>query len=192
MTPRLMLKRFIQAIALVLSLLPALSSGFGRARGLFVFFAQLYALVPDKPGMFLRAAYYRLTLSDCSIDVAIGFGTVFVHPGAALKQFVSIGSFCIIGRAQIGERTQISSGVQIPSGRHQHSRDTRGVLQDSAKESVVIGMNCWIGASTVIMASVGDGATIGAGSIVVNPIPPGSVAVGNPARVQQKAETKTV
>jgi acetyltransferase-like isoleucine patch superfamily enzyme len=37
------------------------------------------------------------------------------------------------------------------------------------------------------MADVGDGSTIGAGSVVTRPIPPGSVAVGSPARVLPRA-----
>jgi acetyltransferase-like isoleucine patch superfamily enzyme len=48
---------------------------------------------------------------------------------------------------------------------------------------VKIGDHCWIGAAAVIMADVGPGATIGAGSVVSRPIPPRSVAVGSPARV---------
>jgi maltose O-acetyltransferase len=33
------------------------------------------------------------------------------------------------------------------------------------------------------MADIGEGTTIGAGSVVTRPIPPRSVAVGNPAKV---------
>jgi acetyltransferase-like isoleucine patch superfamily enzyme len=38
------------------------------------------------------------------------------------------------------------------------------------------------------MAEVGKGCTISAGSVVTRPIPPGSIAAGNPARVLQTAE----
>jgi acetyltransferase-like isoleucine patch superfamily enzyme len=51
----------------------------------------------------------------------------------------------------------------------------------------VVGADCWIGASAVVMAAVGDRSTIGAGAIVVKEIPPDSVAVGNPARVIRSA-----
>jgi len=47
--------------------------------------------------------------------------------------------------------------------------------------------DCWIGASAVIMASVGVGTTIGAGAVVVRPIEAGVVAVGNPARTLETA-----
>ena len=48
---------------------------------------------------------------------------------------------------------------------------------------VPIGADCWIGAGAIVMAAVGEKTTIGAGSVVTRPIPPRSVAVGNPAKV---------
>jgi maltose O-acetyltransferase len=58
---------------------------------------------------------------------------------------------------------------------------------------VVIGPDCWIGSSAIVMANVGSGTTIGAGSVVVKDIPAGVVAAGNPARIiraagQERAE----
>jgi len=37
------------------------------------------------------------------------------------------------------------------------------------------------------MAEIGEGTTIGAGSVVTRPIPPRSVAVGSPAKVIKSA-----
>jgi putative colanic acid biosynthesis acetyltransferase WcaB len=47
-----------------------------------------------------------------------------------------------------------------------------------------IGDRVDIGANCVILGaiSIGDGAVIGAGSVVVNDVPPGAVVAGNPAR----------
>jgi acetyltransferase-like isoleucine patch superfamily enzyme len=185
---RTLLKRAVQGVACLLVFPCALLSGFGRVRALYVLFAQTLALGPGFIGIFLRAAYYRMTLRDCSIDTAIHFGSVFVHPGASVGPNVSVGSFCVIGRARIGARTQISSNVQVPSGRHEHPRDASGALASSVEGETVIGSDCWIGASATVMAAVGDGSTIGAGAVVVKDIPPGSVAVGNPARVIRSAQ----
>ena len=56
---------------------------------------------------------------------------------------------------------------------------------DVLKGETKIGNNVWIGDSVIILPGVqiGDGAVIGAGSIVTKNIPPFAVAVGNPAKV---------
>jgi acetyltransferase-like isoleucine patch superfamily enzyme len=191
MNPRLITKRIAQSTALVLTFPAALFCGFGRVRVLFETFAQLYALGPGIIGDYLRSAFYRMTLQECSIDTTISFGTFFVHPAAIVGSFVSIGSYCVIGRAQIGHRTQIASHVEIPSGRYDHVRDEQGKLVDCFHGETVVGEYCWIGASAIIMAKIGDGSTIGAGAVVVKDIPPGVVAVGNPARIIGPVKAKS-
>ncbi|MBN2828359.1 MAG: CatB-related O-acetyltransferase [Tissierellales bacterium] len=51
---------------------------------------------------------------------------------------------------------------------------------------LTIGHDVWIGESTIILPSVktiGNGAVIGAGSVVTKDVPPYSVVAGNPARI---------
>ena len=60
------------------------------------------------------------------------------------------------------------------SGRHQHHfirLDEPIQAQGGTFEQVRIGRNSWIGNSTVVMADIGDDCVIGAGSVVVKPIP---------------------
>lgn len=56
---------------------------------------------------------------------------------------------------------------------------------------IEIGQNVWLGHDVVVMpgASIGEGSVIGARSTVTTPIPPYSVAVGNPARVIRTLQT---
>ena len=188
MTPRQAAKRIIQVLSLAFALPAAALCGFGRVQPTYFLFAQAYAGIPGFIGVFLRAAFYRLVLEECSIDTAISYGSYFVDPSARVGPRVSIGSYCVIGKASIGARTQIASHVQIPSGRQEHERDSDGRLGSPIPVRTDIGEDCWIGSSAVIMAEVGGGTTIGAGAIVVKPIPPGSVAVGNPARVVRQIQ----
>lgn len=163
-------------------------SGFGRAAGVYRFWAQCCAMIPGLPGDYFRVAYYRLTLDECASESRIQFGSFFAHPRARVGQGVYIGSYCVLGRTSIGERTQIASAVQILSGASQHGRDSQGRILGAELgvfETVVVGADCWIGAGAIVMAEVGPGTTIGAGSVVTKAIPPGSVAVGSPARVIQ-------
>jgi virginiamycin A acetyltransferase len=184
------IKSILHGIFLALAFPMALLSGFGRLESVFLFFAQWCALGPGLPGDYLRIAYYRLTLEACDIESRIQFGSFFAHPQARFGRLAYIGSYCVLGRTSIGERTQIASQVQILSGRSQHSRDPDGRMRrhPGALDTVTIGADCWVGAGAIVMADVGDGSTIGAGSVVVKPVPPASVAVGSPARVIAPAE----
>lgn len=152
--------------------------------------SQLMALLPGKTGMFLRAAYYHWTLRECPLDVAIQFGAVFAHSDVVLGHRVYIGVRCSLGRVVIGDDTMLADHVQVLSGRHQHGMSGTGSFQSQERhfETVAVGANCWLGAACVVMAEVGAGSVIGAGSVVTRPIPPGSVAVGSPARVVRRTE----
>jgi hypothetical protein len=183
MTIRSVAKRPVQALALLIATPFALVCGFGKWQEIYRCFTHCYALLPGMPGSYLRAAFYKLTLKSCSLDVTIGFGTVFVYPSASVEPLVSFGCYCVLGTARIGRGTQIASHVEIPGGRRQHFRDEQGRLCHYAGEEIVIGSDCWIGSSAILMASVGDRTTIGAGAVVVHDIEADAVAVGNPARV---------
>jgi len=58
---------------------------YGRLRpleaGVFVF-ANLFALAPGILGDYLRIAFYKLTLAECSLSSRIQFGSFFAHPEA--------------------------------------------------------------------------------------------------------------
>ena len=181
-----LLKFAVHGLSLAVVLPGAALSGFGRWQTPYSIFAHVSAIVPGILGDYLRIAFYKLTLARCSLSSRVQFGSFFAHSDATIGAGVYIGSYCILGRTVIGDRTQIASGVQILSGRHQHSRDESGQINGSEHgifAPVAVGADCWIGASAIIMADVGEGSTIGAGSVVPRPIPPRCVAVGNPAKV---------
>jgi acetyltransferase-like isoleucine patch superfamily enzyme len=60
----------------------------------------------------------------------------------------------------------------------------------AGRAPVRIGDDVWIAASCVVMGGVtiGSGAVVGAGSVVVEDLPEGAIAVGNPARVVRRRE----
>jgi maltose O-acetyltransferase len=66
-----------------------------------------------------------------------------------------------------------------------HDASTKRMLGYSRLGKIVIHDNCFIGASVVILpnVSIGPNSIVGAGSLVNNDIPPGTVAAGNPIRV---------
>jgi acetyltransferase-like isoleucine patch superfamily enzyme len=178
-------KLCVQAVAAAAMFFPALLSGFGRFPAVFTFFAHTCALVPGLPGDYLRAAYYWMTLEECSLDSRICFGTMFAHPESRVGAQVYVGAYCVLGRVRIGPHSYLASHVQVLSGRNQHPRNGAGNLVGSADgdfKTVSIGEHCWIGAGAIIMDGIGDHTTIGAGAIVTDAMPSHCVAVGNPAR----------
>jgi len=179
-------KRLLHAVFLVLACPLAILCLFGRLKALYTIGAHASATVPGIIGDYYRVAFYRMTLAHCSMVSRISYGTFFAHPEARVAADVYIGSYCVLGKVEIGPRTQIASGVQILSGRHQHSRDAEGRMLGTEHRSlstVSIGADCWIGAAAVVMADVGPGTTVGAGSIVTKAAPGGVVVAGNPARI---------
>jgi acetyltransferase-like isoleucine patch superfamily enzyme len=101
----------------------------------------------------------------------------------------------VIGdRVSIGDRTQIHCGERVTIGagtliswdcvimdRDYHNPD--GGAERTAP--VVIGKNVWVGCRAIILkgVTIGDGAVVGAGSVVTRDVPPCTLVAGNPARV---------
>ncbi len=156
----------------------------GRSPFMFAGCSQFLSLFPGRTGSYLRRAFYRWTVLACAEDAHIEFGTVLAHREVSIGSGVYIGTFCSLGKVTIGENVMIGSNVDILSSRHQHRR-VNGRLMGSESGSfsmVEIGADSWIGNSAVIMASVGRGCIVGAGSVVVKSVRDGATVVGNPAR----------
>ena len=156
----------------------------GRSPFMFAGCSQFLSLFPGRTGSYLRRAFYRRTVLACADDAHIEFGTVLAHREVSIGPAVYIGTFCSLGKVTIGENVMIGSNVDILSSRHQHRRvNGRLMGSESGTFSMVeIGADTWIGNSAVIMASVGRGCIVGAGSVVVKSVRDGATVVGNPAR----------
>jgi acetyltransferase-like isoleucine patch superfamily enzyme len=167
--------------------LPALAERRCRCgEGWFAGCAELLSLLPGKAGVFLRRSFYRMTLDRCATDVHIGFGSLLAHPDTEIHSGVYVGLRCTIGKAILEADVTIGSNVDILSGRRQHGFE-RGATPVQAQPGrftqVRIGRNSWVGNSAVVMADIGHDCVVGAGSVVVKPVPARSVAVGNPSEV---------
>jgi acetyltransferase-like isoleucine patch superfamily enzyme len=70
---------------------------------------------------------------------------------------------------------------------HESLNDAEG--RQGHRCQVRIGSDVWIGGGAIILpgVSIGDGALIGAGSVVTRDVPAGATAFGNPARVRAQA-----
>jgi maltose O-acetyltransferase len=98
---------------------------------------------------------------------------------------------------RIGANGLIGPGVQLITVEHPLRAEDRIVpSEDRAPNQapfrtyarpIRIGDNVWIGAGAIVMpgVTIGDDVTIGAASLVTRDVPSGSLAFGQPARVQR-------
>lgn len=134
---------------------------------------------------------------------------IFGHGGE-----ISLGDFCYVGegariwsakRISIGNRVLIAHNVTILDNlthpldaeqRHQHFRQiiTTGHPDklDLDERKVDIEDDAWIGCATVILrgVSIGKGAIVGAGSVVIDDVPAWTIVAGNPARVVKELRSE--
>ncbi len=116
-----------------------------------------------------------------------GFGG-YIHIGKGV--LVDDGTH-IMAQASIsiGDFSQISSNCFITDFNHVYkSRNMPIVKQGYNRKPVVIGKDVWIGTHSVILSGVtiGDGAVIGAGSVVTHDVESFCVVAGNPAKVLKR------
>ncbi len=99
------------------------------------------------------------------------------HPGAKIGRrfFIDHGMGVVIGEtAEIGDDVLMYQGVVLG-----------GTTLEKKKRHPTIGNNVVIGSAAILLGpiTVGDGARIGANSVVVRSVPPGAVVVGVPGRI---------
>ena len=143
--------------------------------------------------------------------ISVGEGThikgdlvVFGHGGS-----IKIGRDCYVGESSrlwsaleitIGNRVLIAHGVNIfdnlthpisADARHRHYLEiiSTGFPRDPSyaldEKRIVIEDDVWIGASAIILpgVSIGEGAIVGAGSVVTKDVPSYTIVAGNPAKI---------
>ena len=102
-----------------------------------------------------------------------------IHPGAKLgrRVFIDHGSGVVIGEtAEVGDDVLIYMGVVLGG-----TALERVKRHPTIENDVVIGS----GASVLGPITVGRGAKIGAGSVVIRPVPSGATVVGVPAKIAE-------
>ena len=122
-------------------------------------------------------------------NVSVGdFSKIIAKSGnVIIEKNVFIGNGCILVSRKdisIGEGTLIGEYVVI---RDQDHISNQSSIKDSGfySDPIIIGKNCWLGAKVSVLRGsvIGDGAVIGAHSLVRGYIPPYTLAVGCPAKV---------
>ena len=114
--------------------------------------------------------------------IARGMTGIEIHPGATIgrRVFIDHGFGVVIGEtAVIGDDCTIYQGVTLGGTS----------LAKGAKRHPTLGRGAIIGAGAKVLGgfTVGDGAKVGSNAVVTKEVPAGATAVGNPARIVQRA-----
>ena len=103
-----------------------------------------------------------------------------IHPGAQIGKgfFIDHGNGVIIGETTIiGDNVTLYQGVTLG-----------GTGKEQGKRHPTVGNNVMISAGAKVLGSftIGDNSKIGAGSVVLEEVPPNSTVVGVPGRVVKR------
>lgn len=117
---------------------------------------------------------------------------IFIEEGAVIGNNNYFGPYVMINNAVIGNFCSIAPGVKIGQGQHSISNVTTYQKISSEvnghslnSEPAKLENDIWCGANVVIMQGVvvGNGAVIGANSVVTKDVPPYAIVAGSPARI---------
>ena len=122
---------------------------------------------------------------------------VVIKPNVRIKYpwRLKIGNHCWIGQdvwidnladVAIGANVCLSQGAFLCTGSHDYKRTTFNLIA----RKVVVGDGAWIGATSLVLGGVevGANALVAAGSIVTKDVPPAAIVAGNPARFVKQRE----
>jgi acetyltransferase-like isoleucine patch superfamily enzyme len=118
---------------------------------------------------------------------------------SVLGAYSYVSSFSVVAKSRIGKFCSIAHGSFIGLWEHNQHVTTHSFYlfetsggfvkgyrnYDRDSEWTRLGNDVWVGANAVVLkgVNVGDGAIVGAASVVTKDVPPYAIVVGNPARV---------
>ena len=90
------------------------------------------------------------------------------------------------GGVTVGDRTLIGYGTKILSRNHKIPAN-HGTIFGAGHSTgeVIIGQDVWLGANVIVLPgrTIGEGAVVGAGSVVTKDVAPFTIVAGNPAKL---------
>lgn len=175
---------------------------------------HVFAPVIDEPellvGQVSVGAFSRIedgVVIDASgrSEVAVGVRSK-IKRGCTIRAFdgrvwigdrVSIGEGCVItghGGVSIGAGTLLAPQCVLAASQHlvDHTSSCAIRFNGETARGISIGEGAWLGAGVVVLDGVriGDGAVVGAGAVVTKDLPEYSVSVGVPCRIIRNRTTE--
>lgn len=126
------------------------------------------------------------TLARLVSHLSRWFTGIEIHPGAKIGRrfFIDHGMGVVIGEtSEIGDDCLIYKGVVLG-----------GTTLEKKKRHPTLGNRVIVGSNATILGAItiGDGARIGSGSVVIKSVPPGATVVGVPGRIVESLTPEKV
>jgi acetyltransferase-like isoleucine patch superfamily enzyme len=139
--------------------------------------------------------YAFVNMYGCEIGDESKIGTfVEIQKGVKIGKRVKISSHTFICEGvTVEDYVFIGHGVMFTNDRYPRSANQDGSLQTETDWECIptlIQIGASIGSNATILCgvTVGEGAIVGAGSVVTRDVPPYTIVAGNPARVLRELE----
>lgn len=152
--------------------------------------AMIQSIAPDvKLGEDVKI-YNFVNLYGCEIGDGSKIGTfVEIQKGARIGKQCKISSHTFICEGvSIEDEVFVGHGVTFINDMYPRATNEDGSIQTDSDWKVVptrIARRASIGSGSTLLAgiTIGEGAIVGAGSVVTKDVPAGAIVVGNPARI---------
>ena len=130
-----------------------------------------------------RPGAYAIACSKISIGE-----DVVIRPGTQLYADPAEGG----GEIILEDKVLIGPGVQLHANNHKFTNIEipifdQGYPTPTIKDSIILRRGCWIGAGSIILAGVevGENSVVGAGTVVLESVPPNTLFAGNPGKIKR-------
>ncbi len=130
-------------------------------------------------------------LVDCVLEDGVSVGPFgYLRPGTVLRTGTRVGTFVEVKNSDVGPRARIPhlsyiGDADVGEGTNLGAATITANYDGRAKHRTTVGSGVRTGVDTTLVApvSVGDGAYTGAGSVIVDDVPPGALGI---ARERQR------
>jgi len=158
--------------------------------------SRVYGVKIDSEAMIMVDDLRNLKIEESVYIGAFTSLVVMNHDDACSNSFLEIGHGTYIGEynnvrasgggIKIGNNCLISQHISMIATNHEYKKGVIIASQPwkNVNNFIDIGNDVWIGANSVILpgVSIGDGAIVGAGSVVTKSVGCNEIVAGNPAR----------
>lgn len=153
----------------------------------------------------VKIGFFSYADKKCKFENNVCIDRFCMLHNVSMGRYSYIGNNSAVAFCDIGRYTSISSNVKIGLGRHPlnmvststifySNNNNLGVAWVKNKvdfqenKRVHIGNDVWIGANAILLGgiNIGDGAVVGAGSVVTKDVEPYTIVAGNPAKAIKK------